>query len=134
LAIVSEFLDKGELTAVPQDHSRASFSLWRDEFDYEIDWSQNADYIKRFVDAVGQPYDGAYSFIGQKKVRVLDGFPVPDRTVYDRVAHIGKLIQVKDGYPIIVCGSGLFAITNLVDEKGANLLPLKKFRVRFGQK
>jgi methionyl-tRNA formyltransferase len=130
-AIVKQFVETGELTSGPQDHSQATFSLWRDEQDYRLDWTRDAEYIKRFVDAVGEPYDGACTFIGEKKLRVLDGIVMPDVHVHDRKSHIGKMIYIRDGHPVIICGSGLFAITELVDETGKDMLPLKKFRSRF---
>jgi len=133
VSIVQQYLEGGTIESVPQDHTDASFSLWRDELDYRINWSRDAEYIKRFVDAVGEPYQGAYTFIGQKKVRVLDGYVVDDeRDIHDRTSHIGKVISMTEGCPVVVCGSGLFAVSALLDETGTNILPLKKFRTRFG--
>ena len=57
---VSEMIERREvITGQPQNEQEASFSLWRDEEDYRIDWSQPAEDIKRFIDAVGYPYKGA---------------------------------------------------------------------------
>ncbi|MMZ71732.1 hypothetical protein D1872_352860 [compost metagenome] len=44
----------------------------------------------------------------------------------------GKIIFFEDGFPIVVCGKGLLKILSIRDDKSQKeLLPLKKFRVRF---
>jgi len=45
-----------EPMAKPQDEADASYSLWRDDEDYFVDWSHSAIEIKRFINAVGYPY------------------------------------------------------------------------------
>jgi methionyl-tRNA formyltransferase len=52
-----------QMVALPQCEEDASYSLWRDEEDYFIDWSKSSEYIKRFIDSVGSPYKGACSLI-----------------------------------------------------------------------
>src|SRR6185369_15339716 len=54
-----------------QEESQATYSLWRDGRDYEIDWNWNAERIARFVDAVGYPYLGANTSIEGRKVTIL---------------------------------------------------------------
>ena len=44
-----------ELAAVPQNEADASYSVWRDELDYVIDWSWSAKEIRRLIDSVGRP-------------------------------------------------------------------------------
>ena len=44
---------------------------------------------------------------------------------------VGKIIFIKDGYPVIVCGKGLLKITEAVYLNDAkSIFPLKKFRIR----
>jgi methionyl-tRNA formyltransferase len=112
-----------------QNEDMATYSLWRDEEDYFIDWSWPASYIKRFVDAVGFPYCGAASTVHGKTVRILDATVIEDVYVENR-SH-GKVLFVKDAKPIIVCGEALLRIDTLVDDTGGNLLPLTSFRTRF---
>jgi methionyl-tRNA formyltransferase len=40
----------GTLSGTPQNESEASFSLWRDDEDYQIDWQQDAQTIKEADD------------------------------------------------------------------------------------
>lgn len=123
-------LVKGKMPeAAIQDESQASYSLWREETDYRIDWKQSAESIRRFIDAVGFPYKGASSFAGDSLVRILAGEEVPDVKIENR--QEGKIIFMKNGCPVVVCGQGLLSLTGLTDETGKSLLPFTKFRVRF---
>lgn len=129
-AITSKILAGETLAAWAQDEAQASYSLWRDEDDYRIDWHQDAGTVERFVDAVGHPYRGASAYIDGKKVRVLQARAVPDVVVENRMP--GKVIFLRDGYPVVVCGKGLIQLVDVVDdEQRISLLPLSRFRVRF---
>ncbi len=113
-----------------QDDQQASYSLWRDDDDYFIDWSWSAEYINRFVDAIGFPYKGAATLIEGRTARVLDVECVEDVAIVNRKP--GKVIFIHDAKPVVVCGKGLLKINNLIDDRtNKPLLPLSKFRVRF---
>jgi len=127
---VSQTIFRGDsLVSRKQDESVASYSLWRDEEDYRIDWFASAARIKRFIDSVGYPYRGALTGLNGELVRVLDAEIETDVKIEDRMP--GKVIFVRGNCPVIVCGSGLLKITDLRDKEGHSLLPLKKFRSRF---
>ncbi len=49
----------GALVEQEQDQNAGTLSLWRDEYDYFIDWRTSAPEILRFVHALGFPYSGA---------------------------------------------------------------------------
>ncbi|NNE15810.1 MAG: methionyl-tRNA formyltransferase [Saprospiraceae bacterium] len=113
-----------------QDEKLATYSLWRDELDYHIDWNQSSEEILNFINAVSFPYKGACSYINDKKVRILDACTVPDVNI--EIRHVGKVIFSKDEYPVVVCGKGLLQLTKVVnDENNDSILPLNKFRIRF---
>ena len=119
------------LEATPQDETRATYSLWRDEDDYFIDWAWAADRIKRLVDAVGHPLQGAAARLDGRVVRVRECEVVEDVRVENRSP--GKVIFVRDSLPVIVCGSGLLRLTDVVDDESKkSVLPLPRFRCRFG--
>ena len=61
-----------------QNHSNATYSLWRSQEDYFIDWSQSATQIKRFIDSVSFPYSGACTSINNITYRVLEGEVIDD--------------------------------------------------------
>ena len=128
--LVDAILAGSPLPACPQDEAAATYSLWRDEEDYHIDWSHDAVGIKRFIDAVGYPYRGAYSNLDGTSVRILDASVEPDVKIEERAP--GKVMFVRDELPVVVCGTGMLRILDARSEAGTeSLLPLRKFRSRF---
>jgi methionyl-tRNA formyltransferase len=129
--LIVEQIARGEpFQRTRQDDSAASYSLWRDEDDYWIDWSQPAECIRRFVDAVGFPYGGAAATAQGQKVRLLQVSEHRDVHIENRMP--GKVIFVEDACPVVVCGTGLLRVEKaVVEETGASLLPLRKFRTKF---
>jgi methionyl-tRNA formyltransferase len=118
------------LAGIPQNEAEATYSLWRDEEDYRIRWSADADWIKRFIDSVGSPYKGASAFIEGRKVRLLGATIEPD--IHVEVRQPGKVVFLRQGYPTVVCGRGLLRVTDLRDDAtGQALLPWQKLRTRF---
>lgn len=118
-----------QLTAYPQAEESASYSLWRDEEDYFINWSSSATTIMRFIDAVGFPYKGAASILNGKVVRILKAQALSDVKIENRTP--GKVIFIRETKPVVVCGEGLLRIDEIKDEQGQDLLPLPHFRSRF---
>ncbi|NQY11939.1 MAG: methionyl-tRNA formyltransferase [Flavobacteriales bacterium] len=118
------------IEATPQNEQEASYSLWRDNEDLNIIWNQNADDIIRFIDAVGFPYLGASTRIGDRTIRIQNAELVDDVEIMNR--DCGKVIFSKDGCPVVVCAKGLLKITNATyDDNNESVLPLEKFRIRF---
>lgn len=118
------------LNSQEQNEKMASYSLWRDENDYCISWEKSAEYISRFVDAVGFPYKGSKTKINGKIVIIYRVSIVEDLVVENR--DVGKIIFFMDEKPVVVCGSGLIKIEEAIfEETGESIFPLKKFRIRF---
>ena len=69
LEIFQMVLDGEEIPRTPQYDKNATYGLWRDEEDYHIDWGLSANAIRLLVDCLGEPYKGAYTIVGEKKVR-----------------------------------------------------------------
>ncbi len=131
---VLAIIHRGEtLPSVPQDEAAATYSIWRNEEDYQIDWSLPANLIRRFIDAVGYPYAGASTSDGEQTLIIDSAVEVAD--VVCELRDVGKVIFVEDGCPIVICGSGLLKIVSARlaagDEAGSSYLPLKRFRTRF---
>ena len=127
--VLADFKRK-ELVSYPQDEKLVSYSLWRDENDYEIDWSQSAIEIKRFIDAVGSPYRGAKTKHDDKWIRVFDAVLKEDVVIANRTP--GKVIFKKQGVYYIVCGIGLLGIEDFYDDLGNSIAFQKSFRLKFG--
>lgn len=129
LYILGKLAKNEEIAATPQDHSLATYSLWRDDQDYRINWNDDSDRIQRFIDAVGFPYKGAYCFLNNIRVSIMKVSIVEDKFIENR--DIGKIIFIKSGKPVVVCKKGLLLIEESYYEDGNSIFPLKKFRSRF---
>ena len=130
IQIAQKIISGEQISPRRQEEKVASYSLWLDEKDYNIDWGRDATFIKRFIDSVGYPYKGASTIIDKRKVRILDVEVEEDVPIENRTP--GKVLFVKNGYPIVVCGKKLLKIMHAIDdETKQSVLPLKKFRVRF---
>ncbi len=128
IKILKELEVNSTLNSFKQDHSLASFSLWRDEEDYHINWNDSSEKIHQFILSVGYPYKGAYTLVENEVIRIVDSLVIDDVNIENRDA--GKLIFLQDNFPVIVCGKGLLKILKMKDENN-NDYTLKKFRVRF---
>lgn len=121
--------NESKLVFIPQDDSQATYSLWRDEDDYRIDWTQNSSDIVRFIHAIGYPYLGASTYLEKKKIRIYDAEVYPDVNIMNRDS--GKIIFLDNERPVIVCGTGLIKILDArFDDSDTSIFPLKKFRLR----
>lgn len=129
LEIFSTLTDTNHLLLRKQREEDATYSLWRDDEDYRINWHEKSEKIKRFIDAVGFPYKGAKAILDNKMVTIGNVELVDDVFIENR--DIGKIIFMEKGCPTVVCGEGLLLVNEIKDEEGLDLLPLKKFRARF---
>jgi methionyl-tRNA formyltransferase len=109
-----------------QNEGDATYSMWRDEEDYVIDWDQNAEIIKHFISCVGPPYRGAKTMFIDREVRVFDAEVVEDVKIVARSKHIGKVIFKRDKGPVVVCRTGLLMLTETTGLEDST-----KFRIRF---
>jgi len=139
VGLCRHLLDGKSLEGAPQDERLASYSLWRDEADYRINWSDDAVSVRRFIDAVGSPYRGAKALLSpitgvlyQNKtstVRIWAAEDIDDVDIENRAP--GKVLFLRDGCPVVVCGRFLLKITRMTFEGGASALPMDRLRVRF---
>lgn len=117
----------GSLAGIVQVEGDATYSLWRSEEDYTIDWSQSAASIRRFIDAVGWPYLGAKTTYRGDEIRIEQAKELPDLRFVHRqpgkIWAIGPTRTTAD----IVCGIGLLRIVNATQADGA---PLEFFSLR----
>ena len=128
--IFNKIKSQQSINSYPQNEESASYSLWRDEEDYRIDWHKDAEFIRRFIDATGFPYKGASSIVSSEIIRILEAKIEKDVKIANR--QPGKVLFLTDGFPTVVCGKGLLTIKNAIfDKDKISFLPLRKFRVRF---
>lgn len=128
--LFNKIKEKENITGIPQNHDLASYSLWRDNKDYAIDWNNSAEFIVRFINAVSYPYKGASTYLNDKLIRIDEAEEVADVEIINR--DVGKVIFMQDGKPVVVCKSGLIKIIKAIYvENNLSIFPLKKFRSRF---
>jgi len=130
--LIDSIISNKEVRGIPQNKKEATYSVWRDEYDYFINWSWDADKIIRFIDAVDFPYKGAASYInGNKLVRILSAEKYPDLAIESSEDHIGKVLFCDGDCPVVICGSGLIKITSIVDDETREPLTVKRLKTRF---
>lgn len=126
--IIYELFVENKLKGVPQDENKATYSLWRDEEDYLIDWSSTSEEIFLKINTLGYPYLGASSFVNNELVRVKRSTLVNDIIVENRTP--GKIIFFADGMPVVVCGKGLLRLDEIESSRG-DKIKITKMRTRF---
>jgi methionyl-tRNA formyltransferase len=113
----------GKLSGERQDDKAATYSLWRDRFDYFIDWRRSATEVVRTVRALGFPYEGAQAIMdGQIMVIREASF---GEEVRFAIRDPGKLWRVDGRRALVVCGSGTVWIEDARHKNGT--------AVHFGQ-
>ncbi len=114
-AVLKEQLPKlknGTATFTKQDESQASYFGRRTAADGEILWHKSAKEINNLVRAVTEPYPGAFSYLGQRKLivwrsRVLDN------------QHDKQPGTVLSTAPLVIaCGEGALEIVAGQNESG----------------
>lgn len=108
----------------------ASYSLWRDERDYRLDFKSSSERLVRKINALSHPYPGALVLIDGVEHRILEAKEFPDVKIENR--DVGKVLFYRASFPVVVCGKGLLQITKIADTTGKSIsFPLKNFRTRF---
>lgn len=132
--LVIDLLHKYEsnsMVGVRQIDRFATYSLWRDEKDYVIDWAAESSWIRRFIDAVGFPYKGARTNFEGIEYIIDEVTEHPELEIENRTP--GKVIFIKDSNPYVVCGAGVVEITQMrFAESQISSLPWRVVRARFG--
>lgn len=130
LQITKSIFSNEPLNEKKQNENEATYSLWRDHYDYFINWNDSAERICRKIDAVGFPYQGARTLMDGKLIYIDDAKYYGDLAIANR--DVGKVISIMDGNPVVVCGEGLVIIVEARTAEGHSILPLRKLRTRFG--
>jgi methionyl-tRNA formyltransferase len=127
LKIMTLILENKKLASIPQIANDATYSVWRNEYDYFIDWTRDASEIVRFVDAVGYPYGGAKTKTEEGEV-ILILECVEVNNIISEIYAPGKLIMF-DEEPIILCGRNAIKILKVLHKNNEPFI-FKKFRTR----
>ena len=129
IEIVEKVIKNKFLNSEEQIEDQSSYSLWRNEDDFRIDWSLDANDILQFINALGEPYKGASTKLEGQTIRVHNVEVLNEKKIENR--DYGKILLIKNGYPIVVCGKGIIKLTDVRDEIGESIIPFKKMKLRF---
>ena len=106
----------GQCITVAQDDAARTYSIWRDEQDYHIDWKAPAAEIRRLVDAVSFPYAGAKTQINDQTLVVDEATEVED-LVFE-LRHVGKVFRLDQSKAVVICGRGLLRLDKVLTLDG----------------
>lgn len=113
-----------------QNELNATYSIWRDEEDYRINWTESAEVIERTIRALGPPYLGARTTLYGQDVIVSGAVVVQDLSF--AIRQPGKVWSIDSrGRPTVVCDKGMLLITSAHLVDGTAVVPMKRLRVRF---
>ncbi|MEX6632973.1 methionyl-tRNA formyltransferase [Hyphococcus lacteus] len=129
--LVADILKKreaGALVGKEQDASLATYSIWRDQADYFLDWSLSADELARTVNALGFPYEGAKCHYQNEVIVIHEAVVCADLTF--SIRQPGKIWSIEDGCPVVVCGTGMLKIIRAASSN-SEIVKFTKLRERF---
>ncbi len=105
-------IKQGNVTLTPQDESQASYFGRRTAADGEIHWNKSATEINNLIRAVTEPYPGAFTYLGQRKMTIWRSRPLA-------TAHNKRPGTVLSSDPLVVaCGEGALEILAGQSESG----------------
>lgn len=113
-------LERGTVISYPQDNTKATYSIWRNEEDCRINWKESNIEILRLIRAVGEPYLGAYTYYEGRKIKIVRAELENDIKLERR--DVGKIWQIINGQPVIVCGNGLLRIIEAREEDDSRVV------------
>jgi methionyl-tRNA formyltransferase len=96
----------GDVRAVPQDDTRATYAPKIDKQDARIDWSLPAREAARQIRAYN-PFPGAYCFHGDTRIKVWRA------TAVDRQAPAGTVLQCDREAVVVASGEGALRLEEL---------------------
>jgi methionyl-tRNA formyltransferase len=103
-----ELPNRKDLSLKEQNENDATYSIWRNEEDYRIDWSDSAPNILAFINSVSFPYKGASTTLNGWVLRIFSANIVPDLLIINRMP--GKVWKIENQKITVLCGSGLIEI------------------------
>ncbi|NLV91284.1 MAG: methionyl-tRNA formyltransferase [Firmicutes bacterium] len=112
-------LADGTVTARPQDHDEANYvSMLRKE-DGLIDWNQPANRIRDFVRGM-QPWPGAFSYLGDTMVKILQVEVADDGDELGEVEK-GTIVKVDNGGVEVAAAPGSVRLVTVQPENRSKM-------------
>jgi UDP-4-amino-4-deoxy-L-arabinose formyltransferase/UDP-glucuronic acid dehydrogenase (UDP-4-keto-hexauronic acid decarboxylating) len=113
-----ENLAANKFKTTPQDASIApTYYPKRSPADSLIDWNQDIAYIERFVRAVTRPFNGAFTFVENEKVVILDAQVLDLSDFGYEKWKAGTVVAVfENGKFLVKCFGGLLLVNAFESE------------------
>jgi methionyl-tRNA formyltransferase len=124
LDLISECLPaiaSGRLAPWPQEGA-PSYGLQRVPEDGCIDWTCNADDIHCLIRAIGHPYPGAYTWLGDERILIWQAGAPLRLPVHGAPGQVFRIPNSSD--VAVVTGDGLLALQQASTGTGEDALPL----------
>jgi len=126
-----EMIKKGNIKSKAQDESKATYSIWRNPEDCQIDWNLSSIEIYNLIRAVNFPYMGAFTYYEGEKVYIIKSEIVKDIKFEKR--DPGKIWKIDKKMPVVVCGKGIIKLKKVKGEN-ENDISFNFIRRRFKNK
>ena len=112
VSCVRDVLEAGDdfrVNASNQNSEEATYSIWRDDEDFQVSWDRSAEEITRTINAVGYPYQGAKTCIDHRCLVLVRAEVRPNVSFEYR--QVGKVWRIIDSNCAdVICGSGLVRV------------------------
>ena len=112
-----ESFETGDITPMPQDHTRATYAPLLKKNDGHINWKMSAETIESFIRGM-TPWPGAFTFHGNKRLKIFKAMPI----IIDTVETPGTVIKRFPGELCVTTGKGVLSVINIQGESGKRLL------------
>lgn len=94
-----------------QDESAATYCCTRVPDDGEIDWAEPTEMVDRLVRALTDPYPGAFTYLGLRRLWVRSAVPVLDAPRFaGRVPGRVVRVDADGGYVDVLTGDGIYRL------------------------
>lgn len=103
----------GSVEGIPQDEKKATYTKTFDIEARVIDWKQGANYIEKFIHALGSPYHGALAHYGSNLLRITK---VKIKNNENYTDLYGTILVASKNTAVVQCGRGVIQITGIMDE------------------
>ena len=134
----SNFLRKiRDLNSKAEDligNNERTYSIWRDKYDYAIDWAKSSIEVNRHIRSSSEPYLGAISLTSEGNLVRIHNSSLVDTINMSQYINpsCGKVVEFKEGSPIVMCGHGFLKISKVIDEAtGLDITKKIRPRLRF---
>jgi methionyl-tRNA formyltransferase len=124
-----------EPTPQPEDASELLYCYPRIPKDSELDWSDSADKLDRIIRASSEPLFGAFTYLGDDKLRIWKAYVEhPDFSYHGVPGQVAEL-RPEAGEVAVITGDG-FLVLEEVQKEGEDRQPatdvIKSIRTRLG--